>query len=274
MPSWEATWASCGCGRPPIVDHVADGEDARLVGLHPLVDLDVAALELDLGRLQAEAVGDRPAAHGHQQDLGGDRRRLALGVAERDLDALRALERALGLGRRCGWSCTWPGACRPRSRSPRPRGAARAAPSRSPSPSEPKRAKTDANSIPTAPAPITIRLFGTWSICRISSEVMIDFPSGVRPGMLRGFEPVARMTFLVFTRCLAALALDHDHAAPALEPALALEQRDLVLLEEVALDPLGQAVDDAVLAALHRGEVEARAPRPRSRSPCRASISS
>ena len=48
---------------------------------------------------------------------------------------------------------------------------------------------------------MTVRLFGTRSICRISSEVMIAFPSTVRPGMLRTLEPVARMTFFVFTRC-------------------------------------------------------------------------
>ena len=56
---------------------------------------------------------------------------------------------------------------------------------------------------------------------------------------------------------LAALALDHD-AARAFQPPLALEERDLVLLEQVALDALAQPVDDAVLAALHGGEVEAQ----------------
>ena len=109
------------------------------------------------------------------------------------------------------------------------------------------------------------------SICRISSEVMIALPSGVRPGMLRGRDPVARMTFFVLTLGLAALALDDD-AARALQPALALEERDLVLLEEVALDALAQAVHDAVsCGSCTRGEVEARASRRRSRSPCRAS---
>ncbi len=83
---------------------------------------------------------------------------------------------------------------------------------------EPKRAKTDANSIPTAPAPMTIRLFGTWSICRISSEVMIDLPSGVSPGMLRGFEPVARITFFVFTRVSPPSPLTTTLRAPSSRP--------------------------------------------------------
>ena len=62
---------------------------------------------------------------------------------------------------------------------------------------EPKRAKTEANSMPTAPAPITIRLRGMSFSSRISSEVTMDLPSGVMPGRLRGREPVARITALV-----------------------------------------------------------------------------
>ena len=62
---------------------------------------------------------------------------------------------------------------------------------------EPKRANIEANSIPTAPAPITIRLFGISLSCRISSEVRICLPSGAMPGSDFGFEPVAITTFLV-----------------------------------------------------------------------------
>ena len=62
---------------------------------------------------------------------------------------------------------------------------------------EPKRANIDANSIPTAPAPITIRLFGISLSCRISSEVMIVLPSGAMPGSAFGRDPVARITFFV-----------------------------------------------------------------------------
>ena len=63
----------------------------------------------------------------------------------------------------------------------------------------PKRANIEANSMPTAPAPITIRLFGSCLSWRISSEVMIVLPSGVMPGIARGREPVASMTFFVWT---------------------------------------------------------------------------
>ncbi len=61
----------------------------------------------------------------------------------------------------------------------------------------PNRANTDANSIPTAPAPITTRERGIWGICRISSDEMISLPSRASPGSVRGREPVARSTFVV-----------------------------------------------------------------------------
>ncbi len=63
----------------------------------------------------------------------------------------------------------------------------------------PKRAKIDANSIPTAPAPITTRLFGISLSWRMSSEVRMVLPSGVMPGRLFGRDPVASITFFVWT---------------------------------------------------------------------------
>src|SRR6185295_10822075 len=54
---------------------------------------------------------------------------------------------------------------------------------------------------------------------------------------------------------LAGLALDDD-GLRALDPPLALEERDLVLLEEVALDALAEPRDDPVLAAHRGGEVD------------------
>ncbi len=119
----------------------------------------------------------------------------------------------------------------------------------------PKRANIDANSMPTAPAPITIRLFGISLSCRISSEVSSCLPSGAMPGRLSGREPVAIRTFLVSTFVSPASPLTTT-AFAALEPALALEERDLVLLEEVALDALAEARHDAVLAAHRGGEVD------------------
>ena len=64
---------------------------------------------------------------------------------------------------------------------------------------DPNRANSDANSMPTAPAPITTRLFGISFSSRMWSEVRIDLPSGVIPGRLRGADPVARRTDLVLS---------------------------------------------------------------------------
>ena len=63
----------------------------------------------------------------------------------------------------------------------------------------PKRAKIEANSIPTAPAPITTRLRGISLSWRMSSEVRMVLPSGASPGRLLGREPVASITFFVWT---------------------------------------------------------------------------
>ncbi len=52
----------------------------------------------------------------------------------------------------------------------------------------------EANSVPTAPAPMTITDAGIVSIRRTSSEVTIRVPSGTIPGRLLTREPVARMT--------------------------------------------------------------------------------
>jgi len=83
---------------------------------------------------------------------------------------------------------------------------------------EPKRAKTDANSIPTAPAPITIRVFGISLSCSMSSEVRICLPSGAIPGRLFGFEPVAISTFLVLTFVSPASDLTTTVRAPSSRP--------------------------------------------------------
>ena len=62
---------------------------------------------------------------------------------------------------------------------------------------EPKRAKTDANSMPTAPAPMTTSDRGICGICedlvRRDDRLAVEG----RPGRVRGREPVARRTFFV-----------------------------------------------------------------------------
>ncbi len=83
---------------------------------------------------------------------------------------------------------------------------------------EPKRAKIEANSMPTAPAPITTRLFGISLSCRISSEVMMVLPSGVIPGSDFGREPVARITFFVSTRVSPPSPFTTTAFAPSSRP--------------------------------------------------------
>jgi hypothetical protein len=83
---------------------------------------------------------------------------------------------------------------------------------------EPKRAKTEANSIPTAPAPITTRLLGTSFSSRISSEVTMAFPSGVIPGRLRGRDPVASITDLAARRVSPCSPLTMTLPGPSSRP--------------------------------------------------------
>ncbi len=79
------------CGRPGY--DVADGVDAGLFGLHPLVDLDKPALRLDLRFLEADVLRARRAAHSHQHLLGFFLDLLAVGGREGHLRAgLRLLD--------------------------------------------------------------------------------------------------------------------------------------------------------------------------------------
>ena len=70
--------------------------------------------------------------------------------------------------------------------------------------SVPKRLKMDANSTPTAPAPIIARLFGTAVRFRISILVRMNSASGSRPGSMRASDPVAMMMFLASSVCAPA----------------------------------------------------------------------
>ena len=54
--------------------------------------------------------------------------------------------------------------------------------------SEPKRSKMEANSTPTAPAPMIASVFGTAVRSRISMLVRMVFGSGSRPGQHAGFR--------------------------------------------------------------------------------------
>ena len=78
---------------------------------------------------------------------------------------------------------------------------------------EPKRAKTDANSMPTAPAPMTTRLFGhlleLQDLVRGEDRLAVGCQAGeaARPRS-RGQDDVLRLD-----PGLAAVALDHDRCA-------------------------------------------------------------
>ena len=103
----------------------------------------------------------------------------------------------------------------------------------------------DANSTPTAPAPMMASDFGTVVRFRISILVRIRSGSGCKPGQHARFraggdDDVARFQGL---RTLRAL---HFDAPAALQPGVALDPLDLVLAQQ-ELDALGVLVDDAVL---------------------------
>ena len=70
----------------------------------------------------------------------------------------------------------------------------------------PRSAKHDANSQPIAPPPITAIRDGILSSASTSSEVMIGPPTA-KPGIVRGTEPAARITFAP-TSCLLLPSLD------------------------------------------------------------------
>ena len=59
-------------GEPGRAGDVADGVDAGLAGAAPLVDHDVAALDLHAGALEAEILGVAGDADGHDHALDRD----------------------------------------------------------------------------------------------------------------------------------------------------------------------------------------------------------
>ena len=75
-------------GQPQPADDVADRIDVRLLGPHPAVDLDDAAVGLDLGGLQADVLDVGGATGGDEHHLGPQLLRvLALGT-DHDADAV------------------------------------------------------------------------------------------------------------------------------------------------------------------------------------------
>ena len=122
--------------------------------------------------------------------------------------------------------------------------------------SVPKRLKIDANSTPTAPAPITIRLFGTAVRFRISILVRMNSASGCKPGQHARFRAGGENDVLRFQRLHAGVRFHFDFAA-ALQRGEARDPLHLGPLQQ-EVDALGMLVDDSILAVLHLGIIEAR----------------
>jgi hypothetical protein len=102
--------------------------------------------------------------------------------------------------------------------------------------------KTEANSTPTAPA--TEDDHRLRHVIEVEQLVARHHPRRDRtstPGSKRGADPVAMITFFVAISCLLPGRIAYTVTRPLpLEPAVPLEDRDLVLLHE-ELDPLRQA---------------------------------
>ncbi len=131
--------------------------------------------------------------------------------------------------------------------------------------SVPKLRKIDANSTPTAPAPITMSDFGGALRLRISMLVRI-VASAFNPGSSLASDPLARITFFAFTWLFCAVRI-HVHRVHAIlrtarQPSKTRKNRDLVLLHQ-ELKALHVLRDDRVLARQHRRPIERRRPDPR-----------
>ena len=122
--------------------------------------------------------------------------------------------------------------------------------------SVPNRRNMEANSTPTAPAPITTRLWGTAVRSRISMLVRMQFGVGLQAGQHARLRAGRDNDVPRFERLRAGVRF-HLHLAPALERGVARDALHLGALEQ-HLHAFGMLGDNAVLAVLHLGEIQAR----------------
>ena len=128
--------------------------------------------------------------------------------------------------------------------------------------SVPKLRKMEANSTPTAPAPMTMRDFGTWGMERISMLVRMRSSGceaedcfGVGAG---GEDDVFRFDLAGFAVCAAVRSTVWTPSlAGPVSRAVAGDDGDLVLLHQ-ELKALGVLVDDGGLALEHAVPIELR----------------
>ena len=119
----------------------------------------------------------------------------------------------------------------------------------------PKRLKIDANSTPTAPAPMIPSVFGTVVRFRISMLVRMNCGSGCKPGQHARFRAGGDDDVLRLEGLRAAVSALTSTLPPPLA-SRALDPLDLVLLHQ-ELDALGVLGDDPVLAVVDQRQVEA-----------------
>ena len=102
---------------------------------------------------------------------------------------------------------------------------------------EPMSESSEANSQPIAPPPITAARSGRTFRSRNSSDVTTILPSMSKPGIVRGTEPAARMTFFPFGDDAAVGAVEDGHREVLAKLTGASEGGDLAALRAGPRDP-------------------------------------
>ena len=121
---------------------------------------------------------------------------------------------------------------------------------------DPKRLNMEANSTPTAPAPMIISDFGTLRQVQNLDVGQDEFGVGLKAGQHARLRAGGDQNVLRFERLGAFVGLDF-HLAGAFDGGEAGESLDLILLHQ-KLDAFGVFLDDAVLALDHLRVVEHR----------------
>ena len=131
---------------------------------------------------------------------------------------------------------------------------------------EPRSARSEANSHPTTPPPMTTAEAGSSLRSRNSSDVMIKRPSTSKPGSRNGTDPAARTTFRPTMTRPASSPSTTSTRWSALSVPVPDQRGDLAPLEQAG-QALEELVHHGVLAVLAHREVDRRPRRCRSRTP-------
>ena len=120
---------------------------------------------------------------------------------------------------------------------------------------EPRSARSEANSHPTTPPPMTTTEAGSSLRSRNSSEVMIRRPSTSKPGSRNGTDPAARTTLRPTITRPASSPSTTSTRWSALSVPVPDQGGDLAALEQPG-QALVELAHDGVLAVLAHGEVD------------------